>query len=206
MLCWEQRTLSSLSAGHRVERQCCLAAFPTRHLYFSWHEDVALVERPCVQLAPLKAAAAARALSGLKLPREQPCPCKAVAATTTAGYSALPAPPHLPGSGPGPCARGESIHALPATDLQALLVFSWASCPPAWTVPSEGRFEWPLLPRRTRTSQGEFPLLCPHSLPRGKSTRRKERSSGLFQQRGCLCVLDRHMLRGLLSTQPLLGL
>lgn len=159
-----------------------------------------------MQLALLKAAAAARGLSGLKFPQEQPCPCKPAAATTTACYSVLPTPPGRLGSGPGPCARGESIHALPAMDLQALLAFSWASCLRAWTVPSEGRFEWPLFPRCTRTSQGVFPLLCLHSLPQGQSTRRKERSSDLSQQRGCLYVLDQHIQHGLLSTQPLLGL
>lgn len=153
-----------------------------------------------MQLALLKAAAAARVLSGLKLPQEQPCPCKPLAATHTARYSVLPTPPGLFGSGLGPCARGESIHALPATDLQALLVFSWASCPCARTVPSDGRFEWNLLPRCTRTPQGEFPLLCLHSIPQGKSTRRKERSSDLAQQRGCLCVLDQHILHADMHT------
>lgn len=159
-----------------------------------------------MQLALLKAAAAARCLSGLKLPQEQPCPCKPATATTTACYSVLPTPPGLLGSGSGPCAREMSIHALRATDLLALLAFSWASCPHAWTVPSEGRFEWPLFPRCTRTSRGELPLLCLHSLPQRQSTRRKERSSDLSQQRGCLYVLVQHILHGLLSIQPLLGL
>ena len=70
------------------------------------HKGVALVEWPRLQLALLKAAAAARDLSGLVLPRAPPCcPCYPFA-TATACYSALPAPPGLSRRWSGPLCPG----------------------------------------------------------------------------------------------------
>ncbi len=149
MRCWEERTLASLPAGHRMERRCCPMAFATRRPCLS------TAQRCCLGgVAACAAGSAEGSGSSRGISRDScshgPDPALAIlllpppCATQPSQARQVSL-----GGGLGPSAQGESIHALPAMDLQANPFGSLAPCPRAWTVPSEGRSERALPPRCT---------------------------------------------------------